>query len=170
MRFPFLTSLLQHFLRNPELDDVLHCVNMYNVSILDEGDWPTDLGLGCDVTDAEPVRPVGCWRRAKKGAILVSDVFTNWKQRSIQAIQYAAEEIVRLNMKVMPLDIIGTRIRKFLDHTRYLHGNPPSRPGGSFSLFFHGHRRGTRSFEKGREKAEEGGKRRYRGRGRNRGD
>jgi hypothetical protein len=29
-----------------------------NVSIPYEGDRPADLGLGCDVTDAEPVRPV----------------------------------------------------------------------------------------------------------------
>ena len=58
MRFPLLTSILQLFLRNPEFDDVLYCVNVYDVSILDKGDRPTDLGLRRDVTDAEPVRPM----------------------------------------------------------------------------------------------------------------
>ena len=59
MGFPLLTSLLQLSLRNTELDDVLHCVNVDNVSILDKGNGSTDLGLRRDVTNAEPVRPIG---------------------------------------------------------------------------------------------------------------
>ena len=73
MRYPLLTSPLQLFLRNAELDSVLHCVNVDNVSILDEGDGPTDLGLGRDVTDAEPVRAMSVGaaqkKKRKKGAI-----------------------------------------------------------------------------------------------------
>lgn len=72
MRFPLLTSPLQLFVRNVELDRVLHCVNVDNVSIFDKGDWPTNLGLGCDVTDAEPVRPKseGCATRQRNGGDL----------------------------------------------------------------------------------------------------
>jgi hypothetical protein len=58
VRFPLLAPLLQLFLGDTELDGVLHRVNVDNVSIPYEGDRPADLGLGCDVTDAEPVRPV----------------------------------------------------------------------------------------------------------------
>lgn len=58
MRFPLLTSLLQLFLGDAEFDSVLHCVNVDDVSVPYEGYGPTGLGLGRDVTDAEPVRPV----------------------------------------------------------------------------------------------------------------
>jgi hypothetical protein len=85
VRFPLLTSLLQLPLGNTEFDRVLHCVNVDDVSVLDEGDGSADLGLGCDMTDAEPMRPVcvcaeemglaSCWRTgsgARKSRVVKS--------------------------------------------------------------------------------------------------
>jgi len=55
VRFPLPTSLLQLWFGDTEFDDVLHSVNVDDVSIPHKGDGPTGLGLGRDVTDAEPV-------------------------------------------------------------------------------------------------------------------
>ena len=66
MRFPLLSPPLQLFRGDPELDDVLHCVNVDSVPVLDKGDGPTDLGLGRDVTNTEPMGTMGiCVSRGK---------------------------------------------------------------------------------------------------------
>ena len=81
MRFPLLTPLLQLFLGDADLDGVFYCVNVDNVTIPDERNRSTDLGLGRDVTNTETVRP-GYMRHAKKGANYVSTVLAKWERRS----------------------------------------------------------------------------------------
>ena len=53
---------------------------MDNVYIPHEGDRPADLGLGCYVTDAEPVRPVQKhtpYQKREWSGLAVSLMFTN---------------------------------------------------------------------------------------------
>ena len=75
--FPLPTSLLQLLLGDAELNAILHCVNVDNVSIPHEGDRSADLGLRRDVTNAEPVRPVNRRAIPEKGVVGVSLEFAN---------------------------------------------------------------------------------------------
>ena len=77
MRFPLLTSLLQLFLGDTELDGVLHGIDVDDISIPYEGDGTTDLGLWCDVTDTEPVRPMRRYAIPEKGVVWVSLEYAN---------------------------------------------------------------------------------------------
>ena len=66
MRFPLLLSPLQLFLGDAELNGVLHRINVDSVPVLDKGDGPTDLGLGRDVTNTEPMRTIWGMRKPRK--------------------------------------------------------------------------------------------------------
>ena len=88
MRLPRFAPLLQLFFGDTELDGILHGINVNNVSILHKGDRSADLGLGRDVTDAEPVRPVGvCAVSGKKTAASVSLEFTSRVQKGVKESQ-----------------------------------------------------------------------------------